>query len=204
MKRILDGSKMILDVGCGQASPLRFVEDSYKVGLDHFRPYILKSKSAAIHNAYVLADASHLPFRSKSFDCAVAIEVIEHLGKQDGLRMIKQMEDVTQRKILLTTPNGFFNALAGPDALNPEEKHISGWFVSEFRKLGFKVYGLNGFKLLYKAAPGKVVLKFRPQALFAFLASISCLFVYFFPSLAFQLFSIKICSAKRETQSYMA
>lgn len=187
----LDEGGRILDVGCGQSSPLRRVrKDSYRVGVDFFRPYIFVSKTSAIHDDYILADVRHLPFKSKSFDCAVAIEVLEHLTKPDGLRMIKQMEEVA-KKIILTTPNGFFQALSGPDALNPDERHLCGWSASELKELGFRVHGLLGLKMLHKAAPGKIVMKFRPRMLFQCLCIVSELFVYRYPSLAFQLFFVK-------------
>jgi hypothetical protein len=193
LQKELRGSRSILDLGCGQSSSLSLIRDSYKVGLDYFKPYIFKSKMASIHDAYVLADVRYLPFRSKSFQCTVAIEVLEHLDKQEGPMMIRQMEQVTQRKVILTTPNGFFEVYVGPDALNPAEKHVSGWSVSDLKKLGFKVHGLRGLKSLYKALPGEIVPKFKPEGFFYIFACLSQLITYLLPSLAFQLFCIKRC-----------
>jgi SAM-dependent methyltransferase len=191
LSRELDSKGRILDVGCGQASPLALVNKlSYRVGLDFFNPFILISKRKGIHDDYVLADARYLPFKPKSFDCAVATEILEHLGKHEGPRTIKQMEEVAG-KIILTTPNGFFQVYAGQDALNPMERHLSGWTVSELKELGFKVYGLQGLKMFWKAAPGKVFIRFKPRILFTLLCFISELFVYSHPSLAFQLFCVK-------------
>jgi ubiquinone/menaquinone biosynthesis C-methylase UbiE len=110
----------ILDVGCGRTSSLKGVEKgAYRVGLDIYRPYILKIRRLSVHDDYVLGDAMALPFKSNSFDCAVATEILEHLTKHDGLRMIKEIERVVKKKILMTTPNGFLPTYAGPDD-NPE------------------------------------------------------------------------------------
>lgn len=110
----IDDEWTILDVGCGRFSPLRMVKkDSYKVGIDHYEPYISKSKEQFIHNKYVLGDVRALPFKSNSFDCAIATEVLEHLNKDDGLKMIREMERAAKRKIILTTPNGFLPSIYG-------------------------------------------------------------------------------------------
>ena len=181
----------ILDVGCGYSSPLRLVKKgSYKVGLDFFEPYILESKKLSIHDEYVLGDARDLPFRTKSFDCALAIEVLEHLTKEDGLKMIKEMERVAKEKIILTTPNGFLATAPGPKD-NPKEIHLSGWRVNELKKLGFKVRGLGGLRQLWTIREGQAVLKLRLPILSMLLAGFTEIFVYFFPSLAFRLLLVK-------------
>jgi len=100
------------------------------------------------------------------------------------------MEKIAKRNIILTTPNGFLPTYAGPDD-NPTESRIFGWNLDELRKLGFKVYGLNGLKLFWKVQQGQAVIRFRPRKVFMGLAQITGLFVYHYPSLAFQLFLVK-------------
>lgn len=196
-KKLEDG-QTILDVGSGRSSSLMTVEKgSYRVGLDFYEPYIRKSRILSIHDDYVLGDARALPFKSKSFDCAVATEILEHLDKHDGLTMIKEIERVA-KKILMTTPNGFLPTYAGPDD-NPEETHLCGYTVAELKKLGFKIYGLSGLKLLWKVEQGQAVVKFKPQTILStLLIDITELFVYHYPSLAFQLFFIKDVRNKDE------
>lgn len=191
LSRELEGGARILDVGCGQASPIALTGNgAYKVGLDAFLPFVLISKGKRIHNDYLLADARLLPFAPDSFDQVVLTEVLEHLPKHDGLKTIHQMEKVA-KKVILTTPNGFFQVYAGPNALNPEEKHLSGWTVRELKDLGFTVYGVNGLKVLHKATPGKVVMRFSPRLLFQCICVLSEIVVYHYPHLAFQLFCVK-------------
>ena len=71
--------------------------------------------------------------------------MIEHLEKEEGIRMLKEMERVARKKIILTTPNGFLPVDTGPED-NPEEEHISGWKVIDFKGQGFEVFGLNELK----------------------------------------------------------
>lgn len=143
LSKELNNESRILDVGCGYSSSLSSVSKaSYRVGLDFYKPYILKSKKSSIHDDYVLSDVRALPFKPKSFDCAVAIEVLEHLEKAESPEMLTEMERVAS-KIVLTTPNGFIPVYGGPND-NPEERHLSGWSASELKRFGFKVYGING------------------------------------------------------------
>jgi len=181
----------ILDVGCGRLSPLKFTKKgSYRVGIDHYEPYIKASKKLAIHDKYILADAKNLPFKDNSFQVVIAIEIIEHLKKQDSFKIIKEMERVASKKMILTTPNGFLKTLPG-DLDNPNEFHLSGWDVGDLKELGFKVRGLGGFKNLWKVnKKGEAVLRgFYPISFF--LAALSQFLVYFYPKKAFRLLAIK-------------
>jgi len=181
----------ILDVGCGHSSPLRLVKKTSRwVGLDIYEPYIAESKKQSIHDEYLIGDARSLPFKDNSFDCAVAIEVLEHFNKPDGLKMINEMERVARKKIILTTPNGFMETYAGPND-NPEERHLSGWNYNELKELKFRVYGLNGLKSLWTIEKGKAVIRFKFLILPIMLVEISKYFTYRNPSLSFQLFFVK-------------
>lgn len=191
----LEGMNSVLDVGCGRCSILYRVKEiikkrGYWVGLDFYEPYIIESRNLFIHDHYVLGDARNLPFPSKSFDCVVASEIIEHLEKQDGLKMLQEMERVARQKIILTTPNGFWPTYAGPKD-NPKEKHISGWRKNDFQKYGFKVYGLNGYKNLWTIKSGQAVPRINIPFFSSFLIDLSELIVYYYPNKAFQIFAIK-------------
>ena len=126
----------ILDVGCGKRSPLADVKKGRRrVGLDMYEPYIAESRGLGIHDEYVIGDARALSFDSRSFDCVLTTEVLEHLSEADGLKMIKEMERVAKKKIILMTPNGLLPTYAGPKD-NPDEIHISGWTYRQIRSLG--------------------------------------------------------------------
>ncbi len=188
MDEQLKGGDSVLDAGCGRNTFLQYIKKPLrKVGLDFYEPYLLKSKAASLHNNYILADLRNLPIDSRSFDCAVAIEVIEHLTKPDGLTLIKELERVAKTTVILTTPNGFFPASPGPED-NPGESHISGWTADELRKLGFRVYGINGCRMLRQKTG---ILKFIPGMLYSILRRIGDRVAYYCPAFAFQLFCVK-------------
>jgi hypothetical protein len=74
----------------------------------------------------------------KSFDAAICIEVIEHLGKKEGLEFLKQLEDIARKRVIVATPWGYFPLKERED--NPYLNHLSGWLPEEFEAMGYKVY----------------------------------------------------------------
>jgi len=191
LSKEIDNNWTILDAGCGRTSALQGVnKGSYSVGLDSYKPYLIKIRGLSVHNACVLGDVRALPFKFNSFDCVVATEILEHISKRDGLKMLAEIERVAKNKILMTTPNGFLSTYAGPDD-NPDETHLCGYDVNELVNLGFRVYGYHGLKACWTVQQGQAVIRFRPRWLFTIFMDITELFVFYYPSKAFQLFITK-------------
>jgi len=146
--------KIILDLGCGKGLWGYLIKSEkegdlgYMIGLDVSKDYLIFVKKHNIYDDLVLASASALPFRDKCIDIILASEVIEHLPKSDGLLLLVQMQKIAREKIIITTPNGF---LPTKHKLLLES-HKSGWYVKDFRSLGYKVRGI-GFRFItsYKA-----------------------------------------------------
>jgi SAM-dependent methyltransferase len=138
---------IVLDLGCGESSPIQYCKKvKFSVGIDINKEAILKSKKK-IHNFYLISDVRRLPFVQKSFDCVLLLDLIEHLPKRDGFKLINFVEKIARKKIIVYTPNGFMPQLRDLEERNIYQKHLSGWNWSEMRKLGFsKIYGINGWK----------------------------------------------------------
>jgi SAM-dependent methyltransferase len=186
LKRELQGCASVLDIGCGKDSPIQECPVPYSIGVDLFDAYLEESKRKRIHTEYVKADIRTVDFPPKSFDCVMCLEVLEHLTKEEGLALLARMEKWARKKIVLTTPNTFVWQDEVDD--NPLQAHQSGWTAGELQGLGFKVRGLKGWRTLrgYRGS-----CKYRPMFFWAKLSHISQKFVYFIPSLAFQLFVVK-------------
>jgi len=180
------GCGSLLDVGCGENSPIKYaVKRGYSVGLDLFKPSILKSKQAKLHDEYVLASINHLCFKPNSFQTVALLDVLEHLSKSDGYKIMNQVEGLANDKVVVFTPNGFLKQQEYES--NLYQKHLSGWTVHELENLGFRVYGMNGFRffLTEKAA-------YRINQLWYFkLVDFSQAFAFRCPMLAFQLLGVK-------------
>jgi len=186
LKKELSDSRTVLDLGCGSHSPLQHSPVTYSVGVELFKPYLEESKRKGVHSEYILADIREVEFKPKSFDAAIAIEVLEHLTKQEGYELLKKMERWARKKIIITTPNGYLWQNGYDNNLLQE--HKSGWSVEELEKLGFKVFGMNGWKKLrgYKGE-----MRYKPAFFWARVLYLTQKVTYRYPKLAFQLFAVK-------------
>jgi SAM-dependent methyltransferase len=191
LKRELADCASVLDIGCGKDSPIQECRVARSVGVDLFDAYLEESKRKHLHTEYVKADIRTVEFPPKSFDCVMCLEVLEHLTKEEGLALLARMEKWARKKIVLTTPNTFVWQDEVDD--NPLQTHQSGWTAGELTHLGFRVRGLKGWRVLrgYRGS-----LKYRPMFFWAKLSHISQKFVYFVPSLAFQLLVVKDLDGK--------
>jgi len=196
LKRELEDCDSVLDLGCGPDSPIKYCGVKYSVGVDAFRPYIEESKKKKIHNKYILGDITKVDFEPKSFDAVIMIDVLEHLEKEQGRKLLEKAEKWARKKIIINTPNGFIKQPSLDKNLYQE--HKSGWSVSNLAKLGFKCRGLAGLKFLRKPknesdSMGEdltVSLRFKPKIFWFFVATLSQIFTYFIPQLAFELFCL--------------
>jgi len=140
--------RTILDVGCGSASRLRLLECQSLAGIDGYAPSVEEAKKNSTHNELILGDIRELDrfFKPGQFEGCIAIDVIEHLNKEDGIKLIEAMERIASRKVVFFTPNGFLpQAHATQSDL---QEHLSGWTASEMKQLGYHVIGVLGPKWL--------------------------------------------------------
>ena len=180
----------LLDVGCGAISPISGFRERLKwtVGVDAHAPSVARSKSLGIHDEYVVTDVLNIAahFGPKSFDCVLASDVVEHLTKPDGFRLIRLMEEVARVRVLIFTPNGFMPQRAYDE--NARQEHLSGWEVSEMRRLGYRVIGINGWRPLRGE---RAALKWQPRPLWRAISFASRIFTGERPEHAFQILCSK-------------
>lgn len=141
--RMIDkGSKSILDVGCGKGEPMKFINRHKKfrtMGVDVFEPYIEACKAKQIHDEYLMCNICNLPFVDGSFDVVMCMEVLEHLEKEEGDKLIRDMERIARKQVILTTPVGKFEQ--EEQELNPYQKHRSSWLPAELKSRGYRIRG---------------------------------------------------------------
>jgi len=187
LKKELSSCNSVLDLGCGHNSLIRYCDIPFKIGVELFEPYVEESKKKGIHNQYIKGDITEVDFEPKSFDAVVAIDVLEHLLKEEGHDLIKKMEKWARKKIVILTPNGYIhNDIVNGNSL---QEHKSGWSAEEFRKLGFKVFGINGWE---KLRGEEALIKYKPVILWIIISDITQKkIVYHYPELAFHLLAVK-------------
>ena len=190
LSRELNDSSAILDLGCGANSPLskiKLSENVYTVGVDVFGKSIKESKKKKIHSKYVRCNLLDIEkhLQSRKFDTVIAIDVIEHLSRKDGIKLISLMKRIASKKVIIFTPNGYYDqdSYGG----NPYQVHKSGWHVQDFSTRGFNVFGLRGLKYLRGEYAS---IKYKPWVFWGFVSFISELFTYFLPRYAYHLFAV--------------
>lgn len=182
--------KSLLDVGCGSDSPVQFLTQrpAHMVGVDAHPPSIAASRSKGIHDEYYCIELKDLDqcFGQNSFDCVLGIDVIEHFVKEDARRLLKMIERIAARRVVLLTPNGFLPQAAHSG--NPFQEHLSGWTVEELQSLGYRVIGANGWKpLLGQFAQPRL----RPAIFWRLVSRMSQPLVREHPGRAFHLLCVK-------------
>lgn len=148
LRDALAGCESVLDVGCGAAPTMRELGVARSVGAEAYRPSIERALKEKLQDEIVETDIRQISkhFTPKQFDACVAMDVIEHVNKADGLELMRSMETIAKKRVVFFTPNGF---LPQRHAANDDlEEHLSGWDPVEMRGLGYQVIGLLGPKKL--------------------------------------------------------
>ena len=190
-KQELAGYGKILDVGCGNGagSPVairpRHENDSC-VGLDAFRPYLAQALKEGPYRAILIGGVSRLPLRDQSFEVVLALDVIEHLERNEGLRLLDEVERVATRRVVVLTPNGFLPQSGYDD--NVLQAHRSGWTALDFEGRGYRVLGMYGLKQ-WRGELGKC--RFKPKAIGLLLSYVSQLVTKHDPEKAYYLLAVK-------------
>jgi len=153
----------ILDVGCGIGYLSKLFNDY--VGIDINKEAIAIAKRNTNSN-YIIASATHLPFRSNVFDTCISYDVIEHVKNVDP--MLTEMKRVSKKAIISCVDfNSYYRFFTYDEThqklLTPNELLLTlkKWFahVRLFRTSGLFLvpYFLNAF--LSRYLPNQVVLE---------------------------------------------
>lgn len=193
----LRGFSSVLDLGCGgtinQLSRFVRIQKAlnpkiYSVGVDIFKPYIIEAKKTRVHSEYINADIFSIEFPEKSFDCAILLDVIEHVEKEEFFKFLPKLEKMC-KKIIILTPNGYlFNEEVDN---NFYQIHKSGWTVKELTEAGFKCFGVLGFKFLRKEGAYP---KIKPDFIGNMICDLTEPFIFHNPKLARHIICVKKCS----------
>lgn len=180
----------LLDIGCGFNLPIKKVTSRMvqSVGLDVFEPSLEKAKTHSTHSEFVLEDVKvyleKMP--DKSFDCVMALDLIEHLEKNQGYWLIEQMERLSRKKVILFTPNGFVPQR--PYDNNPWQEHVSGWSMEEMKEKGFSIFGFGGYKN-WRGERFSIIKK--PRIFWKYVSFYSQIYFYRSPIKAYSILCVK-------------
>ena len=148
----------ILDVGCGWGK-WGFLAKKYfyctregnqftepvVAGIDmHYRS-LHRLNFHRIYDLLIYGNAVRLPFKNRSFDTILALELIEHLTKEQGHIALLEFERIAKKCIIISTPNVkcLRKGLSTMHGFNKYEAHLSWWEPKDFRRLGYRCLGMG-------------------------------------------------------------
>ena len=192
--RLITLPKSLVDVGCGTGgfinSSRRWgnyskVRKAYKIGLDIYDPFLRDAKR--IYDEVIKCDVKCIPLRNTIIDVVICSQVIEHLEKEGGLRLLNELERICCNEIMLTTHVGHYAKLC-PEDDNPFQAHRSVWYPFEFIAKGYLVRGFHGARFPYVKKSSYPYFKVR--WLIRVFCVITEFLAYFFPSAAYQMLCV--------------
>lgn len=190
LRHNLSDCASVLDVGCGHVSPAtEYMRNiPITVGVDGYDKAIETARRLKTHRENFLMDVTRISerFPAGSFDCVIALDLLEHLTPEQGSKILEDFQKIATKRIVVFTPNGFVEQSAYDN--NPLQIHKSGWIPSEMRQRGYQVHGINGWKALRTEGAG---LRWRPAPLWTRISCLTQRMTRSFPSLAFQMYCVK-------------
>ncbi len=131
----------ILDAACGLSLKSKFIPAQIRVGVDIYEEY-LNHIEADVPYVVLKHDIRKLEdiFVPKSFDLVIALDVMEHLEKEESLEVLRQCEKIARKAVIIETPRGFIPTNIDILGHGGDEwqTHRSGWESEEFEALGYK------------------------------------------------------------------
>jgi hypothetical protein len=137
-------SKVVLDIGCG-IRPQTFFRPEVHICAEPYEEYLNALTNQMMKGTQprlVLLKATWGQvvdlFPKQSVDSVFILDVIEHLEKKEGKRLLKATESIATGQIVVFTPLGFMaqHDHEGKDAWGLEggawQEHRSGWLPEDF------------------------------------------------------------------------
>lgn len=131
----------ILDAACGLSLKSKYIPAQIRVGVDIYEEYFkhIESDVPYVVLKYDIRKLREI-FMPKSFDLVIALDVMEHLEKQESLDVLRQCEEIARKAVIIETPRGYIPT--NMDILghggDEWQTHRSGWEPEEFEVLGYK------------------------------------------------------------------
>lgn len=135
----------VLDVGCGVSLLLRYVKAKVRVGVDVCAKAVEVSRASVPGGEFICADLRNPEkiFQSpRRFECAVGMDILEHLEKEDALRLLDWCDMVASECHIWFVPTGYFPYYKDAYNLGNEEFmiHRSSWVADDLAVRGYEVW----------------------------------------------------------------
>lgn len=131
----------VLDIGCG-IRPQTYVQAVRHVCIEPHKLYIDRLRKENDEPRFVMLNCQWFVgtslFADKSFDTVFILDMIEHIEKSEGQRLIEEAERLARKQIVIFTPLGFMpqSHEDGRDRWGMDggfwQTHRSGWTPENF------------------------------------------------------------------------
>lgn len=198
LRQSLGNPKTILDLGCGDGSLMELLANGKKwqvTGVDLYAENVTVASKrnlfAKVLKADVIKFVKQQIKEKKKYDVVFCSQVIEHIDRKRGEELLFLIESITRQKVIIGTPREFMEQPLAYLGNNAHQVHKSGWSEEDFRKKGYKVFGI-GLSQLWSEEGLIRVNNNRVKIAFYFAASFLCSpVVYFIPGIAAGILCIK-------------
>ncbi|HTR00975.1 MAG TPA: class I SAM-dependent methyltransferase, partial [Candidatus Acidoferrum sp.] len=104
-------------------------------GIEGYAGYITPVQEWS-YNRLLIGDALEClqPLSDQTYELVMAIDVLEHFDKADGLRLLAEMRRVASKAALVSTPKDFIHQDV---PANPLENHRSHWSLVDLQTAGY-------------------------------------------------------------------
>jgi len=89
-----------------------------------------------VYDELLIGDAMEIlpTIAENSYEVVLAVDILEHLDKDDGPAFLRELKRVAAKQVLISTPKEFIEQHVEP---NPYEDHRSHWSAEELAAQGF-------------------------------------------------------------------
>lgn len=160
-------SCVLLDIGPG-IRPQNYIIPLVHICCEPFQQYVERLRAIAARatdRMFVIQAMTWQQvvenFSADSVDTVILSDVIEHLDKDEGRRLLERTKTIARQQIAIFTPLGFIpqHHEDGIDAWGLEggawQEHKSGWLPEDFGE-DWRIIASNDFHRIEDAATGKV------------------------------------------------
>jgi len=123
-------NQTVLDLGCGLGDwgyllRTRKTGAFHVDGLDINRKYLDKIPPCVYNTTWIqdLQKNQALP----SYDYVLCIQLLEHLTKENGYKLLDEIDNTCQVKAIVSTPHGYMR----------DPNHLSGWTEQDLEEYGY-------------------------------------------------------------------
>lgn len=186
----------ILDLGCGDGSLMELLSKGriwQITGVDIYQRYIESARKRKIYHKLIRGDLLKMISKNNlksKYDVVFFSQVIEHVTRNQGEKILDEIEKIAKKRIVVGTPRGFMEQPHEFLDDNPYQIHKSGWSIEDFTSRGYKVYGVGFWPIWSYHGLGRNANIFK-KVISNIISYMTSPIVYFFPILAAGVIAIK-------------